>query len=309
MNIENLIAYFLALKDNIILQRNDLLQQNRDISKKLLEITSKIDSLAKKNEELTSHVSVAQNASKILQEALKTASSKLVELERQHHKLEQYTRRECLDFSGIPNSVAPKHLENFILRLLQKISISFDKLRIVACHRLENTVRTIIKLLNWKDAENVYSNRKKLKDVDISCLVSDDDIQGRNDMTTGSQNDWREGGLSRKEKFLNHRISARTTDICMVCSKRRRQRVWFFYFWVFNGTICMTELQHSRVIIISNESDIWYFLVIFFTKLVCLVRLLFFIVDSWFAIFFFHKLLRPFLFPQITSVCFYVAKQ
>ena len=202
MNIENLIAYFLALKDNIILQRNDLLQQNRDISKKLLEITSKIDSLAKKNEELTSHVSVAQNASKILQEALKTASSKLVELERQHHKLEQYTRRECLDFSGIPNSVAPKHLENFILRLLQKIGISFDKLRIVACHRLENTVRTIVKLLNWKDAENVYSNRKKLKDVDISCLVSDDDIQGRNDMTTGSQNDWREGGLSRKRKIF-----------------------------------------------------------------------------------------------------------
>ena len=48
MSNENLIAYFLALQDNIILQQNDLLQQNRDISKKLLEITSKIDSLAKK---------------------------------------------------------------------------------------------------------------------------------------------------------------------------------------------------------------------------------------------------------------------
>ena len=78
MSNENLIASFLALQDNIILQQNDLLQQNRDISKKLLEITSKIDSLAKKNEELTSHVSVAQNASKILQEAFKTTSSKLV---------------------------------------------------------------------------------------------------------------------------------------------------------------------------------------------------------------------------------------
>ena len=90
-------------------------------------MTSKIDSLAKKNEELTSHVSVAQNASKILKEAFKTTSSKLVELERQHHKLEQYTRRECLDFSGIPNSVAPKDLENFILRLLQEIGINLDK--------------------------------------------------------------------------------------------------------------------------------------------------------------------------------------
>ena len=101
MSNENLIASFLALQDNIILQQNDLLQQNRDISKKLMEITCKIDSLAKKNEEITSNVSVAQNGSKILQEAFKTTSRKLLELERQHHKLEQYTRRECLNFSGI----------------------------------------------------------------------------------------------------------------------------------------------------------------------------------------------------------------
>ena len=85
-----------------------MLQQNREILKKLLEITSKIDSLAKKNEELTSHVSVAQTTSKILQEAFKTTSRKLVELETQHHKLEQFVRRECLDFSGIPISVALK---------------------------------------------------------------------------------------------------------------------------------------------------------------------------------------------------------
>ena len=91
MSYENLIASFLALQDNISLQKNDLLQQNRDISKKLLEITSKIDSLAKKNDELTSYISVAQNTSKILQEAFKTTSSKLVEFERQRHKLEQYT--------------------------------------------------------------------------------------------------------------------------------------------------------------------------------------------------------------------------
>ena len=57
----------------------------------------------------------------------------------------------------------------------------------------------IVKFLNRKDAENVYSNKKKLKDVDI---FSNDDMQGRNDMTTGSQNDWREGGLSRKRKIF-----------------------------------------------------------------------------------------------------------
>ena len=92
MSNEILIASFLELKDNIILQQNDLLPQNRDISKKLLEITSKIDLIVKRNEKLKSDVSVAENASKTLKEAFKNTSSKLVELERQH-KLEQYTRR------------------------------------------------------------------------------------------------------------------------------------------------------------------------------------------------------------------------
>ena len=120
-----------------------------------------------------------------------------------------------MDFSGIPNSVALKDLENFIQRLLQEISINLEKSRIVACHRLGKTDRTIVKFLNRRDAENVYSNKKKLKGVDISCLLSDDDMQGRNNMITGSQNNWREV-CPEKEKFLYHRISACTTDICAV---------------------------------------------------------------------------------------------
>ena len=94
-----------------------------------------------------------------------------------------------MDFSGIPNSVAPKDLENFILPLLQEIGINLDKSHIIAFHRLGKSDRTIVKFLNRKDAENVYLNKKKVKDVDISYLLSNDHIQGRNDMTTGSQND------------------------------------------------------------------------------------------------------------------------
>ena len=65
MSNENLITYFLALQDNILLQQNDFSQQNKDMSKKLLEITFKIFLLIKKNEELTSHLAVAQNNSKV----------------------------------------------------------------------------------------------------------------------------------------------------------------------------------------------------------------------------------------------------
>ena len=65
------------------------------------------------------------------------------------------------------------NLENFVLRPLREIGVDLDKSWIVACHRLGKTDRTIVKFLNRKDAENVFSNKRKLKEVDISCLLSD----------------------------------------------------------------------------------------------------------------------------------------
>ena len=151
-----------------------------------------------KNEELISQLTVTQNTLKVLQEAFNTASSKLVELERKHHKLVQHSRRKCLKFSDIPSSVAPKDLKNFPICLFQEIGIDLDKSWIVACHRLAKMDRTIIKFLNRKDAENVFSSIMKLKDVDISCLLSDS-IQDRNSITTEGQHDTR-GRSAQKKK-------------------------------------------------------------------------------------------------------------
>ena len=161
-----------------------------------------------------------------------------------------------MNFSGIPKSVAPKDLENFILCILQEIGINLDKSRIVACHRLGNTDRTIVKFLNRKDAENVYSNKKKLKDVDISCLFSDDDMQGRKDMTAGSQNDWRKEGLSRKRKiFVSQNLCPYYRYLYGLVKEKKAEGL-IFDFWVFNIIICMRELQDSCVINIRHESDI-----------------------------------------------------
>ena len=161
-----------------------------------------------------------------------------------------------MNFSDIPNSVAPNDLENFMLRLLQEICINLDKSHIVACYRLAKTDRKIATFLNSEDAENVYSNKKKLKDVDISCLLSDDDMQGRNDMTTGSHNDWREGGLSRKRNiFVSQNLCPYYRYLYGLVKEKKAEGL-IFDFWVFNRTIRMRELQDSRVINITHESDI-----------------------------------------------------
>ena len=159
-----------------------------------------------------------------------------------------------MDFSGIPNSVAPKDLENFILGLLQEIGINLDKSHIAACHRLGKTDRTIVEFLNQKNVENVYSNKKELKDV-ISRLFSDN-MQGRNNITTGSQNDWREEGLPRKRKiFVSQNLCPYYRYLYGLVKEKKAEGL-IFDFWVFNRTIRMRELQDSRVINITHESDI-----------------------------------------------------
>ena len=76
----NFVESFLAVQDNILQQPNDLVQLNNDISKTLLEITSKTDSLIKKYKDLTSQLTMTKNNSKVLQETLDTTSIKLAEL-------------------------------------------------------------------------------------------------------------------------------------------------------------------------------------------------------------------------------------
>ena len=58
--------------------------------KTLSDLRTKFQSIVKQNEEISGKAAAAQNTSKILQEAFQKTNEKLVDLERQQHKLEQY---------------------------------------------------------------------------------------------------------------------------------------------------------------------------------------------------------------------------
>ena len=145
MSNKNSILLFLASQENIV-QQNDLFQLNKKITKNLLALTSKFDSMVNQNEELTSQVQIVQNKSRVLQNAFKIPNKKLIELERRHYKLEQYSRKAF--FSGIPNTIPQADLENFVLSILKDITINLESSQIEPCHRLRKSKRTIVKFLN-----------------------------------------------------------------------------------------------------------------------------------------------------------------
>ena len=89
-------------------------------------------------------------------------------MERNIHRLEQYSRRECIETVGVPNSITNDLLEEHVVLIFEKLGVVMGPMNIVAYHRLGETGR-VIKLLNRKDAQNVL--KKLVKDLNNEGLI------------------------------------------------------------------------------------------------------------------------------------------
>ena len=92
-------------------------------------------------------------------------------VERKCWANEQYSRRECLEISGIPESIQDDELEDCVSKIFNECDIPVDPANIEACYRLKSKARpkkVIIKLSRRKDVFNILQRKKKLKSVDIT---------------------------------------------------------------------------------------------------------------------------------------------
>ena len=98
---------------------------------------------------------------------------RLVVTEQKCWANEQYSRRECLEISGIPESVSDNALKEKIQGVLRGIDAEVDTENIESRHLLKgkgSKGRIILKLSMRKDAENIKLNKKKLKNIDHEKL-------------------------------------------------------------------------------------------------------------------------------------------
>ena len=81
------------------------------------------------------------------------------------HRLEQYSRRECIETAGIPSSIRNDLLEEHVLLIFKKLDVVLEAMDIVAYHRLRKTNRVIVKLLNRKDSQYILERKFKLRNI------------------------------------------------------------------------------------------------------------------------------------------------
>ena len=90
-------------------------------------------------------------------------SDRVINVERKCFANEQYSRRECLEISGIPRSVKDNELETKVLSILEEIDAPVNLGLVEDCHRIPskgNLKKVILKLNLRKDARKVLLKKK-----------------------------------------------------------------------------------------------------------------------------------------------------
>ena len=149
------------------------LQILHQISLKFLKETGQIlikKKLATANQQMNSELAI-----------VKLVNSKLekreTDLEKNQAKSEQYSRRNNVEFSNIPNDIPNNQLESMVIQICRELSVEVDHNDIECCHRLpvsrysqSDNKRVIVKFVNRKHSETLFYKKKSISSKDFSNI-------------------------------------------------------------------------------------------------------------------------------------------
>ena len=113
-----LVQKILDLKGKVIVD-TDL----HKLSNQIHKLTEVIDQISSENRKLASELVITKNVNSRLEE-------RIINLEKNQVKGEQYSRRNHVELSGIPNSICNEDLENTVINICKESGIDVDALEI-----------------------------------------------------------------------------------------------------------------------------------------------------------------------------------
>ena len=126
------------------------------------QLPTSVNNLMTKNGKISSQLMVASNVNTLL-------VTRVTELEKQQAKMEQYSRRNNVEISGISNEVSDKNLEKKVIDIWKESGIDLNPYDIEACQRLpsgrvntSNRKRVIVKFVDRKHSEAMLRLKKSI---------------------------------------------------------------------------------------------------------------------------------------------------
>ena len=112
------------------------------------KLNDTISQLQSPNEKIRSELAVVKNVNTKLEE-------RIISLEKNQAKSEQYSQRNNIELSGIPNDIPEDNLEKVLIDICHDSGLEIEPKDIEGCHRLpvyrysrDSNKRVIVKFVN-----------------------------------------------------------------------------------------------------------------------------------------------------------------
>ena len=227
---------------------NNILLENKRISGEVMELKSTVykqkAELSAIKESLDLTTKQCANAEKQLaavRNQLAEQEGEIAELYELQDQLEQYTRKNSLEFHGIPES-AYSSPEEVVLKISEALEIPVGPQDIEICHKLNNkgNKAIIAKFISHKVKSNLYRVRTKLKSVRMTDL-----FPGSSYATTTEAN----------RIYINENLTSYRRRIMKKANEKRRDGE-LLSVWSLDGTIFVKTSPAGRPIKINEPEDL-----------------------------------------------------
>ncbi|XP_077990997.1 uncharacterized protein LOC144453647 [Glandiceps talaboti] len=206
-------------------------------------LTTSMDFINEKFENLLYRISELEETNKNLEKTNTELRNRITTLEIDANQQNQYSRRNNLEISGIPER-ENENTDDITLSVLRNINpgISIDDIDVthrigkVQSPTLPHTARhrpIIVAFTNRRSRNAIYDQRRKIKDISTENL----------------------GYSTKNNIYINENLCPAARQLQGKVNNARKKS-GYRYLWTHNGRIYIKRDQQARSITISNEADI-----------------------------------------------------
>ena len=163
-NVENTTFDFVTLQNTIMLQLenmvSDLCAKNEEILQQNREIFDNFNELVFNNRSLKREIDQLNIEKDKLYDSM-------YDIEIKVNRNNQYSRRENLEITNLPENIPQSQLEPTIIKILRSMKINICSYDIVAVHRIgkrnQYSRNTIIRFVNRKNVFKIFRRRRQFE--------------------------------------------------------------------------------------------------------------------------------------------------
>ena len=228
------------------------------LDSKLQPIQAKLDDLGKQMNEnyaaLQKKITLLETRNASLEAENATLTKRLQSCEISLNNLEQYSRRECVEISGIPE-VEGENTDDIVIKVGSLIGLEITKNDISVSHRLPKPSYSAAVREGPQSSSNTSSRASNVIVKFVRRETRDHFYKGRKFLRDKSTRDLDLARYSENKIYISENLSQANKDLFKESLKVKKDLKYKF-IWTFYGRTYLRKDSESPVVAILKKSDL-----------------------------------------------------